>query len=159
MVCIAAYFMVRSIYPMIKRSDVATPKPSVNDLPTMVLKELDGSSIFTKELSPDRIILILFQPDCDHCQREARQIKENIGAFADYSLYFISADSLNEINNFSITYALNDISTIHFAQADVQSILDNFGPIPAPSLYIYSAGKLIAKFNGETKIDEILNSL
>ena|SRR6187402_1646950 len=127
-----------------------------NDLPQMVATKPDGSQLNMKELT-GKTVLILFQTDCDHCQREANAIQENISAFKPYSVYFITTSSQQQIETFAKEYRLSDYPNVHFCQTTSQSILDNFGPIDAPSLYIFSSDrKLIKSFNGETPIGEIL---
>jgi peroxiredoxin len=127
-----------------------------NDLPQMVVTKPDGSQLNMRDLT-GKSVLVLFQPDCDHCQREAHAIQENISAFNSYTLYFITTTSHQEIETFAREYKLANHPNVHFCQATSQSILDNFGPIDAPSLYIFSSDKkLIKAFNGETHINEIL---
>ena len=127
-----------------------------NDLPQMVVTKPDGSQLNVWELT-GKTVLILFQPDCDHCQREAHAIQENISAFNSYTLYFITTTPHQEIETFAREYKLAGLPNVHFCQTTSQSILDNFGPIDAPSLYIFSSDKkLIKAFNGETQINEIL---
>ena len=130
-----------------------------NDLPSMLIKKTDSTYVKTKTLS-GKTILILFFPDCDHCQREAKAIQEHLDSFKDYNLYFISTAPAPQLDNFSNDYGLSGKDNIHFATTTVPDILDNFGPVDAPSIYIYSAeGKRTKSFNGETAIEEILKSL
>jgi peroxiredoxin len=130
-----------------------------NDLPQMVVTKPDGSQLNMKELT-GKIILILFQTDCDHCQREAVAIQENISAFKPYSVYFITTSSQQQIETFAKEYRLADYPNVHFCQTTSQSVLDNFGHIDAPSLYIFSSDrKLVKSFNGETPINEILKHI
>jgi hypothetical protein len=127
-----------------------------NDLPQMVVTKPDGSQLNVNEIT-GKIVIILFQTDCDHCQREAVAIQENISAFKPYSLYFITTSSRQQIDTFAKEYRLADYPNVHFCLTTSQSILDNFGPIDAPSLYIFSSDrKLVKSFNGETPIGEIL---
>ena len=81
------------------------PVPPRNDLPKMIITSLDESKINVHVLK-ENIILILFQPDCDHCQREAKEIRENLEAFKNYSLYFISADQMAAVKKFGEDYDL-----------------------------------------------------
>ena len=127
-----------------------------NELPQMVVTKPDGSRLNIKELT-GKIVLILFQTDCDHCQREATAIQENISAFKPYSVYFITTSSQQQIETFAKEYKLADYPNVHFCQTTSQSVLDNFGPIDAPSLYIFSSNRtLVRSFKGETPIIEIL---
>src|SRR6187399_2797677 len=75
----------------------------VNDLPAMLINTTKGEQLFTKNLS-GKIILVLFQPDCDHCQREAKQIRDSLNSFRDYQIYFISTVSKEELGKFSDKY-------------------------------------------------------
>jgi len=125
----------------------------------MVVTKTDGSQLDIRGLK-GKTVLILFQTDCDHCQREAAAIQENISAFKDYSIYFITTTSPQEIETFASEYGLAGHPNVHLCQTTSKNILDNFGPIDAPSLYIFSADqKLVKAFNGETKIDAILRHL
>jgi peroxiredoxin len=124
----------------------------------MSIKTLNGSSLDTKTLD-GKVILILFQPDCDHCQREAKEIKDNMEAFKEYSIYFITADQLPAIEKFAKDHDLLNRSNVSFGMTTVENVLNNFGPIPAPSVYIYGAQQLKHKFNGETSIEKILKVL
>jgi peroxiredoxin len=140
-----------------KKQTETVTKP--NDFPNMQITLADGSTLEAKSLS-GKTVLILFQPDCDHCQHEARAIEENITAFRDHRVYFISSSSMEEIKTFSNDYKLAGIPNVIFGQTSTNSVIDNFGPIQAPSIYIYShSGKLTKHFNGQTEIGEILKYL
>jgi len=138
------------------KSDTNTPQAgapaAVNDLPALVVTLLDGSKVNLREVK-SKTILIIFHPDCDHCQREARQIQENLMAFGSNTLYFISSDPIEEIANFAFSFALADKPNVLFGQASMEQILNSFGPIDTPSMYIYSGEQtLIKTFNGETEL-------
>lgn len=126
-----------------------------NDLPLLEVSTTDGKQLHLKDLS-GKVVLVLFQTDCDHCQREATAIQENLSAFKDYSLYFISTTALHDIDAFASEYKLKGYDNVHFCGTSNQMILNSFGPIDAPSLYIYSDKMLVKSFNGETNISEIL---
>jgi cytochrome oxidase Cu insertion factor (SCO1/SenC/PrrC family) len=149
-------FTIQSCTSTDKNDSTATAQ---NDLPTMAVTKSDGTQLDLRGLT-GKTVLILFQTECDHCQREATAIQENISAFKDYSLYFITTNPLQEIEKFANEYKLAGQPNVHFCQATSINILNSFGPIDAPSLYIYSNEKtLIKKFNGETSINEILKFL
>jgi hypothetical protein len=129
-------------------------------LPDMKLTKLDGSTFNAQSLIGSKIVFILFQPDCEHCQNEAKQIAGRLDKFSGYTLYFISSASLKDIENFSIDYKLSGWPNINFAKTEVQSIIDSYGPIPAPSIFIYSEkGERVNSFEGEMEIDVVLKYL
>lgn len=137
------------------REENANAAAGQNDLPKMEVSRLDGTKVNINELKT-KIVLILFQTDCDHCQREATAIQENISGFQSYELYFITTTSPADIEAFANQYKLSGYSNVHFCRTSNESILKSFGPIDAPSIYIYSEKKLVKSFNGETDINEIL---
>jgi peroxiredoxin len=140
-----------------KKSPITTQE--VNEYPAMNLIMSDGSSRSARNLPP-KSVLILYFPDCDHCQREATEISNHLEAFKNYQVWFISTASYADIQRFSIQYKLMGHHNIHFVRTETQDVLSNFGGIPTPSVFIYSVEKRLVKaYKGETKIEEILKYL
>lgn len=130
-----------------------------NDLPWLPVTQLDGDEFIVKDLE-GKTVLVLFQPDCDHCQREAVQIREHLPQFEEYQLYFISDADLPQISDFASEYQLAGIDNVHFAKATINDIIQTVGPVQTPSLYIYSQDRrLVKSFMGETPIEQILPHL
>lgn len=149
------------------RNQPAAPQPVTQtapavrhtDLPNMQLAKTDGSRETAKNIQ-GKAMLVLFQPDCDHCQREAVQIREHLEAFQGYTLYFISDAPPAQLAQFAQEYKLGNQPNIHFAQTSIESILQHFGPIDTPSVFIYSdKGMLKKSFIGETPIEQILQHI
>jgi peroxiredoxin len=127
-----------------------------NDLPDMRIRCLDQSDVDIKTLS-GKAVLIFYFPECDHCQREASQISQNIAAFKNVTLYFITSDTAEKAEGFAKDHFLNGLDNVVFGNTSAESVLKNFGPIATPSIYIYSAEqKLVKAFNGEVLISEVL---
>ena len=138
-----------------------TPKtaPATNEYPNMNLIFPDGSMRSARDL-PVKSILVIYFPDCDHCQREAREISNHLKAFKNYHVWFISVASFPDIQKFAIEYKLIGYDYVHFVRTEAKDIVNNYGGISTPSVYIYSKErKLVKAINGETKIDEILKHL
>jgi len=134
-------------------------KREINELPYLAFKNLDGSPATTRDL-PGGSILILFNTDCDHCQREAKSIQENLSSFREFTLQFIASDSVENIQKFAREYGLDNQPNVRFGRAEGVDVYMNFGSIPTPAIYIYSKEKRFVKsFLGETPIDEIILSL
>ncbi|MBC7920608.1 MAG: redoxin domain-containing protein [Ferruginibacter sp.] len=136
------------------------PTAARNDLPGgMLLTKLDGSRVLARDL-PGKTVLVLFLPDCDHCQRQAVQIREHLASFQAYALYFVSSAPLAQLGQFATTYRLAGHANVWFAYTDPANIISGFGYIPTPSLYVYAeGGRLVKAFQGETPIGAILQSL
>lgn len=139
------------------KQEVAVVVP--NDLPAMTISLADGKTIDARNLK-GKNVLVLFQPDCDHCQHEAEDIRENLEAFSGYTVYFISSAPMAEIEKFAADYKLSGKENIVFGWTATENVLNNFGPIQAPSVYIYAdQGKLVQKFNGQTDVGVIVKYL
>jgi len=143
-----------------EKQNISTSIQKPVDLPDIAFTKLTGERFQGKDLVGKNVILILFQPDCDHCQRETKQIREHLQSFSGYQLYFVTNTPVAEVDKFAREYRLFEKPNVAFVLTDVQSILTHFGSIPTPSLYIYNAaGMLVHKFNGETDISVILKAL
>jgi peroxiredoxin len=142
-----------------KASPAAVPIVSKNERPDLKVKLTDGTVASLKEVE-NKMIVVLFQPECDDCQREVTQIREHLDAFQGYKLFFISSHELSVIQKFAVDYKLSNVPNVAFGQTSVEAVIGNFGQIPAPSVYIYNEqSKMVKKFNGETEISSIISSL
>ncbi|AYB30618.1 hypothetical protein D4L85_08520 [Chryseolinea soli] len=138
---------------------VSAPKPAKNELPELTVNLLNGTPVNLRTLK-GKVILILYQPDCDHCQRESTALREHIETLQPYEVYFITASTVQESEAFAKAYKFNDQINVHFALTPVEKIINTFGPISAPSLYVYSEDHALVKhFNGETPVEDILKVL
>lgn len=128
--------------------------PEVNDLPVLTVSNTDGSEVFLRGLT-GKVILIFFNPDCDHCQHEAQAISENKRAFEGYQMYFISGDSIQNVAKFQNDYNLKE-PNMHLGRADFMNVYNAMGPLnQVPAMFIYNDRKKIKEFLGQTPIEEI----
>lgn len=139
--------------------ETTLPTPVRDDRPPITIRLTDGTDVKVKE-QKSKMILVLFQPDCDHCQDEAKQIRQQLEAFKDYQMYFISSESLETILKFSKDYELFNKDRVSFGYASVDDILSHFGSISTPSIYIYKeSGELIQSFDGLVDVSVIIQYL
>lgn len=129
-----------------------------NEYPDLLLKLTSGQDVSTKELKGNNLF-VLFQPDCDHCQEEAVFIEQRLEDFKDYTLYFISSAPIDQIKSFAETFRLHNKDNVKFAWTATEGVLNHYGAIRTPSVYIYSNGKLKGSFNGQTDVGNIIKAL
>jgi peroxiredoxin len=140
-----------------KKESTAAEKPSA--LPSFMMTLTTGQQLMSNTL-PGNLILIFYNPECDHCQREAEAIRKEIEQFRDHSIYFIAASPIETISQFARDYDLTGYSNVVFAKAEIPDVIREMGSIGTPALFIYSKDKqLIKKFDGETKVEEIIKFL
>lgn len=142
-----------------ERKVVQEQTVTVNELPHLKFTTLDGTPTSTRDL-PTPLVLILFFSDCDHCQREAQAIQENLNLFKGKNIQFISAEDMPLIQKFSVDYGFANQPQVQFGRAESVDVYMNFGSIPTPAIYVYSADKrLVKSFKGETPVAEIAAAL
>jgi thioredoxin-related protein len=133
--------------------------PPRNDRPPITIRLVDGTDVDVKTLNKN-IVLVLFQPDCDHCKDEAKQIEKRLEAFAAYDMYFISSEGLETILKFSKDYNLINKPRVHFGYVSVEDVVNHFGSISTPSIYIYKkSGELVQNFDGLVDIEVVIKYL
>lgn len=129
---------------------------AVNEMPALRFSLLSGEQKMANELT-GKSILIFYSPDCDHCQREAQDLQKHINAFRNYDIYFISASLPEDAQLFAQTYGLHEQNNITFALATYEDVIRIMGPMPTPTVFIYSNEKrLVKKFAGETNVEEMI---
>ena len=154
-----AFYLFMPGMKEVKTEIVQPAKNLVNQMPNLKLLSVDGSVNYSRELN-GKNVLVLYNPDCDHCQREAKEIRTQIKAFHNYTVWFVSSDSFENIGQFAKEYDLVGHANVHFVRTEVMEVIDNFGAIATPSVYIYSDDRQLVKaINGETRIEEIIKYL
>ena len=163
---IAAAFLIDTLQNSDdKKAEIAVTKNATasesasSDLPQISLTLLDGSRQTARDLK-GKTVLVIFQPDCDHCRRKAVQIREHLEAFSDYAIYFVSDAALPQLRQFAQEPGLADKGNGYFAQTPADDITNAMGPVEQPSVFVYSEkGRLVQSFIGEKPIEDVLKVL
>ncbi len=102
-------------------------------------------------------IVLFFNPDCDHCQYEAKAILEHQSDFTSTNFWWVTTVDGSAINDFSKKYNLVSLSNHYFAKLPAEKVVETFGSVSVPHIFIYDkAGILQKEFRGETKIEALL---
>lgn len=141
----------------------SSKKPIVEaskEIPYFTFYTLDSQRFTKDSFDSKRTKLILyFNSECDHCEKQAKWLSEDIDAFSDLELTFISFEEMGAIKSFRDTHNFHQ-KNITFLQDARLTFSDKFGVESFPSILLYSKkGKLIHKFEGETKVEKILEFL
>ena len=106
------------------------------------------------------IAAILFNPECDHCQRQSEELARNIDALKEITVVMISSAPLSEMKRFAVQNGLSGYENILFAYASPVDVYSTYGSIPVPYTVLYSAThKKIRDFEGEFEVGELLSPL
>jgi thioredoxin-related protein len=128
-------------------------------VPPFKLLKADSVSLFTKaDLKKNKpVLVIIFSPECDHCQHETEQIIKHINDFKKIQIVMATTWPLNMMKDFCTKYGLQRFDNI-IAGKDINNMLPSFYSIRnMPFLAFYDKkGKLIDTFEGSLPIEKVL---
>ncbi len=119
------------------------------------------STKYTNESLPKKkeVLLVLFSPDCDHCQREAEQIVANKEAFKKIHIIMASTYPLYRIREFAAKYGLADMENVVMAKDPYYLLLSFYAIRNYPYLALYDKKrKLIRTFEGSAGAEKLLEA-
>ncbi|MBS1776208.1 MAG: hypothetical protein JSS64_07995 [Bacteroidetes bacterium] len=145
------------------------PHPSQHNAPITSYKELgaklppinfyrrDGVSIRNEDITGRNLVIMLFNPTCDHCEKQAILFEQNMAAFLHTDLLLVAASGMGPY----LGYFVNNIHADNYPK--IQIALDSSDYInqtfryeSLPQINIYDAKrKLIKVFTGNAPIDSI----
>jgi peroxiredoxin len=135
-----------------------TAQALVNAMPALTVIKEDGSTVSMKDLT-GKVLLVCYNPDCDHCQREGKRISENKDMIKDYQVYFLTPEVKNVDNTFAKDYNLIE-PNITFVTADVTAIIQAIGSInTVPTFFIFRDQALVKRMEGEVSMEELRGAL
>jgi len=152
-------YMFFKIQHRIVQKDVIAQK--IKSIPKFSFFNVLNKDTFTndsiKEGKP--CLIVYFNPDCEFCQHEAKQLSANILKFQDDQILMISYVEIDKILKFRQEYHLQDKNIVFLKDTNDQFI-DDFGDASIPSIFIYNKNRqLTHHFIGETKTGALLKYL
>ncbi|MGC4102026.1 TlpA family protein disulfide reductase [Ferruginibacter sp.] len=131
-------------------------------VPSFRLINVADSSIFTKnDLKKKKFtIIMMFSPDCEHCQEETKHLTASIDLFKKAQIIMASPLDYGYIKKFYEEYKIADYPTITMGR-DPAYFLGTFYKVRSfPSIFVYDKkGKYITSFTGSTPVEEIAASM
>ena len=138
------------------------PDPPYKRFPTIPPLKLlltDSSTIFTdKDLKKNKpVFLILFSPDCEHCQKETEELISKIDSFKNIQIVMATFMTVDKIKPFYENYKLDRFPNITVGY-DMQHMLTTYYRISfTPFLAFYDKkGNLIDGFQGALPLTKVL---
>lgn len=142
--------------PFLANSQTATPFTEY-PLPQFTLTLTDGST-YTKANLPKgkQVLVMLFSPDCDHCQKETETIKANIKDFKNTHILMITSQPIDKMIGFYKDYDLAKFKGITVGQ-DAKFFFPTYYKIKFfPYLVLYDKkDKYVKHFEGNAKWEDL----
>ena len=130
-------------------------------VPPLKLLLLDSTTYFTKEdLKKNKpVLIIVFNPDCEHCKHETEEIIKNIDSLKNIQIIMATMMSFDLMRSFYEKYDLKRFQNITVGK-DVQYTLPSFYQMHfMPYLAMYDKkGNLLATFEGSMKIEDLIRT-
>ena len=127
-------------------------------LPPLRIFTKQGKYLTEKDLSNDaHLILMIFNPTCDHCEEQTFILKKNIFMFDKSNLVLIAAPSMiPHLGYFTNNTKIDGYPTFKVGVDSSDYIDKTFRQITLPQINIYDRErKLVKMFYGITPIDSL----
>ena len=131
-------------------------------IPDFKLLLVDSStSFYTENLDGKKNTLImLFSPDCDHCQHQTEDIIQNIAAFKNTQIVMTTVLPFNQMKTFYETYRLQRFKNIVMGRDVLYFFSPYYRAQFTPYLALYNKkGELLYTNDGQVKIETLLAQL
>lgn len=128
-------------------------------LPAFQLLLGDSTTVYTKDALPkDKpVLLMLFSPECSHCQHAAEEMVQQKNALKDVQIVMATLHTVSQMNAFAETYGLKALPNLVLGK-DMYFILPAFYSIHnLPYMAFYKAnGDLIRTVEGALPMDKVI---
>lgn len=133
---------------------------AIATLPPFDVLLIDSTTLLNSKQIPtgNPIVLMYFSPECEHCQKETKEIIHNIDRLKDVRLFFVTPLSHTELVTFYKHYQLSHYKNIVAATDYNYSFYNAFKPTDVPYWAIYNDRKeLVRTIKGEVPMTELID--
>ena len=132
------------------------------EIPQFTIYKAVDSTTFTREDLQKRkpTVFVIFNPDCDHCQHETREMLAHIELFKKAQIVMITFQPYPEMVQFYKDFHIADYSEITMGR-DTKFFFPIFFKLRNyPSIFVYNKkGKFKKSFEGSVRVEDIANEL
>jgi hypothetical protein len=124
---------------------------------------LSNNKIFNASDLPKSkpVVLIYFDPDCDHCQKLMTELFEKINSFTKAEMVLITFKPVTEVVTFEKKYRTSKYANMRVGTEGTLFYLKNYYKLvkmPFTALYD-EKGNYIYSYRDETVVDDLINRL
>ena len=131
-------------------------------LPPFKMYRSDKTIFNAAELPKTKpVILIYFDPDCEHCQKLMKELFQKIDAFKKAEIIMVTFKSIEEVAGFEKLHSTQKYTNIIVGTEGVGFYLRNYyGLVTMPFTALYDKeGNLNYSYRKETPVDDLINRL
>ena len=159
MVTILSFFLLSAVQA---QTPVNVPEPPYlknPGLPPFRILEVDSVHYFTKDdvKKNQRVLIMFFSPECEHCKHQMRDILADINKFKDIEIVMATFQPFDEMKTFYNYFRIQDHSNIRMGRDEKYMFPPYYRMQSLPFLALYNKkGQFITRFEGNQKADTIL---
>jgi len=130
--------------------------------PNFTVYTAPDSTAFTNENLKKRkpTLLMIFSPECGHCQNETREITKKIDQFKNVQILMVTWLPYTEMLEFYHNYKIAEYPQITMGWDKKDFFLPYYHVQMYPDMVVYDKhGKYVKSFNGEINLDDVLKEL
>ena len=127
------------------------------NIPKFTLNLTTGKSFNSTQIPKSKYTcIIIFSPDCSHCQDEATELTKNADKFKSVFFIWNSYKEMADIKAFATKYGLDKQSNVIVGRDPEFSIPVFFRPRMTPFVALYANGQLLKVYEQGVKVPELL---
>ena len=151
-------FTLFTIFSASAQADTSLKYIKFPTIPTFTITKVPDSSSFThKQLKKKKpTIFFFFNPDCDHCHQETKNLIAKIDQLKDVQILMVSILDYNSIKKFYTEYKIASYPNITIARETTYNLPGFFSIHSIPDVYVYDKnGKFLKTFKKTFPVEEI----
>jgi thioredoxin-related protein len=160
---IVSFFALAACGNAQKKDSANTPAPTYLRFPTVppfkLILPSDNTSLYTKADLPKNkaVMMMIFSPDCEHCQHEIEEIIKNIADFKNIQIVMATMLPIEKVREFVTKYDLKRFSNIVVGKDQAYMLPSYYNIHNLPFLAFYNKKQnLISVFEGNLGVPKIL---
>lgn len=132
---------------------------TLKNIPVFSLKTIDNTLFESKGLTgPYSKVIIYFNPDCDYCRKEAKELSKIHYKYTEVQWIWIASEPITEIKEFACQYNLDQYQNIQWCQDEQARLYQTFGMNSIPYFLVYDHNnRLIKRWSGVIKLEKLLS--
>ena len=154
--CILSLLLTMTLFAQ-GNIDPNAPFLKDKNIPKFTLNLTSGKSFNNTQIPKTKYTcIIIFSPDCSHCQDEATELTKNAAMFKSVFFIWTSYKEMADIKVFATKYGLDKQSNVIVGRDPEFSIPVFFRPRMTPFVALYEKGQLLKVFEQGVKVPELL---
>ncbi len=142
-----------------QKDTTSPPTYTLYPLPQFSVLLPDSTTWFTKKDLPKnkKTVVMVFSPDCEHCQHETELIKQHLSDFKRAQLLMVTPMSFEKMHEFYLKYGLDQYKNVIVGYDPKFFFTSYFKMRMFPFIAIYDKKYALVKtFEGSPPMDDLL---